>query len=140
MNIWSAISVILLFLGQSPTTKSVLGTITAINSSITDIEVKPDNALPISVKVVPATAVQRIAPGETDLKNAAAIATSDLAKGDRVLVTFGANAGEAQRVVVMSAGDIAKRNQIDQQDWQRRGISGIVAAKNGKDIIFKLRT
>src|SRR5690349_14173009 len=130
MNALSAIFIILLSLGQTPIAKSVLGTITAINSPITDIEVKPDNAVPVSVKVVSTTAVQRVAPGETDLKNAAAIASSDLAKGDRVLVTFGANAGEAARVVVMSAGDIAKKNQVDQQDWQRRGLSGIVAAKN----------
>src|SRR5690349_6888135 len=94
MNIFSAISFILLLLGQTPTAKSVLGTITAINSPITDIEVKPDNAVAVSVKVVPATIVQRIAPGETDLKSATPIATSDLAKGDRVLVTFGSNAGE----------------------------------------------
>jgi hypothetical protein len=120
--------------------KSILGTITVIQSPVNEIEVKPDTGPAVSVKMTPATIVQRIAPGQTDLKNAETIKVSDVQKGDRVLVTLAANASDVLRILVMSASDIAKRDQADQQDWTRRGISGIVAAKNGNQIIFKVRT
>jgi hypothetical protein len=43
-------------------------------------------------------------------------------------------------VVIISAADIAKRDEADRQDWNRRGISGIVSGKNGSQILLKLRT
>src|SRR5215469_14281889 len=61
--------------------------------------------LPENVKVM------RIAPGETDLKNATAITVQDLQNGDRVLVQ--GKAGEdgksliALRIVVMKQSDVA---------------------------------
>src|SRR5215469_5231494 len=130
----------LLVAAQTTGNKSILGTVTAIQPPATEIEVKPDNGTPVSVKLTSTTTVQRIAPGQTDLKKAEAINISEVQKGDRVLVTLAANASDVLRFLVMSATDIAKRDQADQQDWIRRGISGIVAAKNGNQIIFKTRT
>src|SRR5215471_6430896 len=37
----------------------------------------------------------------------------------------------------MAAIDIAKRDDVDRQDWAKRGISGIVAAKNGNQILLQ---
>jgi hypothetical protein len=144
MNKIAAICLVLILFSPvsrtAQATKSILGTVTNIPSPASEIEVKPDSGTPLSVKVTTTTAVQRIAPGERDLKNASAINLSDLVKGDRVLVTLAPNASDALRILVMSATDIAKRDQADQQDWIKRGISGIVAAKTGNQIIFKVRT
>ena len=127
-------------LGQTPGTKSVIGAVASFNQDTKAIEVKPDNAAPVAVKLLPNTAVQRIAPGETNLANAVAITASEISTGDRVLVTLASNGMDALRIVIIPAADIAKRDEADRQDWAKRGIGGIVSAKNGKQILLKLKT
>jgi hypothetical protein len=86
------------------------------------------------------TLAQKIAPGEKDLKQAETIAVTELAKGDRVLVTLEPDSTRIRRIVVMSAKEIASRNEADRLDWQKRGVAGIVAAKNGNEITLKNKT
>jgi hypothetical protein len=125
---------------QTAATKSVLGTVTSFNKEAKNLDVKPENGAAVPVKLLPNTIVQRIAPGATNLANASTIAATDIAVGDRVLVTVAANGSDVLRVVVMSATDIAKRDDADRQDWVKRGLSGIVSAKNGEQILLKIRT
>src|SRR5438477_3118287 len=124
-------------IAQTSTTKSVLGTVSSFNRDTKTMEVKPDNAAPVPVKLSGNTVVQRIAPGQTDLKSAVATDLSEVSTGDRVLVTLASNGTDVLRIVVISATDIAKRDDADHQDWIRRGISGIVSAKNGNQILLK---
>ncbi len=126
-----------ILLTQAPATKSVLGTVTSFNKEANALEVKADNAPPVPVKLLSNTAVQRIAPGETSLAKATPISAAEIATGDRVLVNFAANGSDALRVVVMAASDLAKRDDADRQDWTKRGISGIVAAKTGNQILLQ---
>jgi hypothetical protein len=125
---------------QTAATKSVTGTVTLFNKETKSLEVKPENGTPVPIKLLPNTIVQRIAPGATTLANAATIAASDIAVGDRVLVTLAANGTDVLRVIVMAASDIAKRDEADRQDWIKRGISGVVSAKNGDQVLLKIRT
>src|SRR5436853_4675070 len=125
---------------QTSTPKSVLGTVTSFNAETKAIEVKPDNAAPVPLKLLANTIVQKIAPGETNLRNAVAISSSEVAIGDRALLTVASNGSDVLRIVVMSANDIAKRDDVDRQDWIKRGISGIVSAKNGNQILLKIKT
>jgi hypothetical protein len=125
---------------QAPANRSVLGTITSFNSETKAIDVKPDNAAAVPVKLLANTILQRITPGQTDLRNAVAIPLTEVVVGDRVLVTLGSNGADALRLIVMSASDIAKRDEADRQDWAKRGISGIVSAKNGNQVLLKTRT
>ena len=115
-------------------------TVTLFNKETKSLDVKPENGANVPIKLVPNTIVQRIAPGATSLANAATIAASDIAVGDRVLVTLAANGTDVLRVIVMAATDIAKRDEADRQDWIKRGISGVVSAKNGDQILLKIRT
>ncbi len=82
-------------------------------------------ALPENVRVV------RIAPGATDLKNATPITVEDLQKGDRVLVQGKASDDGksmiAVRVVVMKQSDVTAKQQQEKDDWQKRGIGGLVS-------------
>lgn len=82
--------------------------------------------LPENVRVL------RIAPGETDLKNATPIMVQDLQNGDRVLVQGKAaddgKAIVALRIVVMKQSDVAAKQQKEREDWQKRGIGGLVSA------------
>src|SRR5437762_10600029 len=134
------IAAVAVLLAQAPANKSVLGTITSFNRDTKAIEVKPDNAAPVPVKLLANTVIQRIAPGETNLRSAVAIELSEVTIGDRVLVTLAANGADVLRIVVMAATDIAKRDDADRQDWNKRGISGIVSGKNGNQILLKIKT
>jgi len=120
--------------------KAVVGSITAFKAEDALVMVKPDNTDAVSVKLTPDTVFQRIAPGERDLKKAAAMNMTDMALGDRVLVSFKTGSTEALRILVMSSTDIQKRNEADSLDWTRRGVSGVVAAKAGNVLTLKKRS
>ncbi len=119
--------------------KAILGSITAFKAEDAIVVVKPDNTDAVSVKLTPETIFQRVAPGEHDLKKATAMNMTDMALGDRVLVSFKTGTTEALRILVMSATDITKRHEADQLDWTKRGISGVVASKAGNIITLKKR-
>ena len=128
-------------IAQTSATKSVLGTVSSFNKDAKTLDVRPDNGAPVPVKLLGSTLVQRVAPGQTSLANATTIQPSDIATGDRVLVTVASNGSDAIRVVVISAADIAKRDDADRDDWNKRGISGIVASKTGNQVLLqKIKT
>jgi len=128
-------------IAQTSATKSVLGTVSSFNKDAKTLDVRPDNGAPVPVKLLGSTLVQRVAPGQTSLANATTIQPSDIATGDRVLVTVASNGSDAIRVVVISAADIAKRDDADREDWNKRGISGIVASKTGNQVLLqKIKT
>ena len=65
---------------------------------------------------------------------------TDIARGDRVLVSFVEGMPEARRIVVVSASDIARRNAAERLDWEKRGISGVVSGRDGDDIVVETRS
>jgi hypothetical protein len=119
--------------------KAILGSISAFKAEDAVVVVKPDNTDAVNVKLTPETVFQRVAPGEHDLKKAATMNMTDMALGDRVLVSFKPGTTEALRILVMSATDITKRNEADSLDWTKRGISGVVTAKAGNTVTIKKR-
>ena len=121
---------------QAPANTSFVGTVAAFKSG-TEIEFKPDTGAPVDVQVTPDTLAQKIAPGETSLKNAVGANITDLMIGDRVLVTLESGTNNARRVVIMSATDISRRDEADRQDWNTRGLSGVVAERNGDTIAIR---
>lgn len=121
-------------LGQ--TGKSFIGTVTAFKPD-TVVEIKPDNVAATDIKITPDTVAQRVAPGETSLKNAAAANITDLLVGDRVLVTLDVDGKSARRIVIMSASEIRKRDDADREDWNARGIAGIVGGISGDTITLR---
>ncbi|MGO9110946.1 MAG: DUF5666 domain-containing protein [Thermoguttaceae bacterium] len=76
------------------------------------------------------TKILRVPPGEKDLKNATALQAQDLQPGDRVLVRGQASADGhtivALAVIVMKQADVAAKQQQDRDDWQKRGVGGLV--------------
>jgi hypothetical protein len=80
------------------------------------------------------------APGEKDLNHAQPASVADIARQDRVMVSFVDGMADARRIVVVSATAIARRNAAERLDWEKRGISGIVAARNGDEIALEVRT
>jgi hypothetical protein len=119
--------------------KPVLGTVTGFKMESLEIQVKADTGEVITAKLQPYTIALKLAPGETDLKKAETIKVTDVVAGDRVLATVETASGDLRRLIVMSAGDIAKRNAADRATWQTRGVSGAVAAKKGDEITVRIR-
>jgi hypothetical protein len=119
--------------------KAILGSITAFKPEDLVVVVKPDNTDAVNVTLTPETIFQRVAPGERDLKKAAAMNMTDMALGDRVLVSFKPGTTEAMRILVMAATDITKRNEADRLDWTKRGVSGVVTAKKDGVVTLKMR-
>ncbi len=88
----------------------------------------------ITAKLTVSTKILRVPPGEKDLKNATALQAQDLQPGDRVLVRGQAATGgdghaiviSALAVIVVKQADVAVKQQHDLDDWQKRGVDGIV--------------
>jgi hypothetical protein len=104
------------------------GTITAISGDT--LTVKSDTDGERQVEVPSTAAIKSIAPGQTDLKSAETIPFSDLTAGDRVLVTPDPKAtgptAQALRIIAMKQSDLALKQQRDREDWQKRGVGGLV--------------
>lgn len=126
-------------MGQVPP-RSVVGTVTDFKVDSMELVVKPDRGEATFVRFGPETEVVRVAPGELDLAKAGPAKLTDISLGDRVLVSFVAGMTEARRVVVISAADIAKRDEAERLDWRKRGVSGVVVSKNGSEVILEARS
>ncbi len=105
-----------------------VGTITAISGDT--LTVKTDQGEARQVEVPSTAVLKRVAPGEKDLSKAQAIQFSDLAVGDRALVKLDPNApagaSQALQIVAVKQEDLALKQQQEREDWQRRGVGGLV--------------
>jgi hypothetical protein len=109
------------------------GTITGINGSA--ITVKTDAGEVREVEIPAKASLKRVAPGQKDLSSAETIQLSDLTIGDRVLVWPDPKAAgtttQALRLVAIKQEDLAKKQQKDREDWQQRGVGGLVKNVDG---------
>jgi hypothetical protein len=107
-----------------------IGAIKSIAGSV--ITLTPDSGPEINVTVQPGTHVVRIAPGEKTLKNATPVQLQDLQIGDRILVagkaSDDAKSIAAASIVVMKRSDVEAHKEENLQDWQKRGLGGLVKA------------
>jgi hypothetical protein len=114
---------------SASTTAKVVGTIQSLATN--KLVVKPDDGADRNIAVQDTTHYLQVNPGEKDLKKAVPIHLQDLQTGDRVLV-LGKDGQDkslaAGYVIVMKKIDLEARQRQEQQDWQKRGIGGLVSA------------
>lgn len=118
----------------------VVGTVAAWKPETAELEITPDKGDSLLVRLTSDSLVQKVAPGEKDLKHAEAIPATDIAPGDRVLVVLVDGSRDIRRIVVMPAKDISGRDEADRQDWTKRGVAGVVTAKTGSEITLRVRS
>ena len=120
----------------------VIGAVTSIDANGKKLGIKPDSGSISTVNVDDKTVYLRVAPGEKSLKNAAHIALTDIAEGDRVLAIgqTDQNALTAARVIVMSKTALAQKHEHDREDWQTRGIAGTITAIDPSDKTITIAT
>jgi hypothetical protein len=117
-----------------------VGTIKSIQADSITVAAESGGDGDTIAKLTGSTKILRVPPGEKDLKNATALRPQDLQTGDRVLVrgqaaTEGNGDGRtivinALSVIVMKQADVAAKQQHDRDDWQKRGVGGLVTNVN----------
>jgi hypothetical protein len=126
--------------GQAPS--RFVGTITAVNGNT--LTVKTDSDGERQVEVPSTAAIKRIAPGQKDLSTADTIQFRDLETGDRVLVKLDPDApgptAQALQIVAVKQADVALKQQKDREDWQRRGVGGLVKSVDATAGVLVLTT
>lgn len=114
------------------TSNRVMGELKAIDPAAKQITVKTDASSVVTVTLADSTGYSRIPPGEKTLDKAAKITFADLGVGDRVLavgkVADDYKSATARTLIVISKGDIAKKQEAERLEWRRRGIVGVVSA------------
>ena len=105
-----------------------LGTIQLIKGN--SLTIASDGGSTVHVTVEDSTRILRTEPGAKDLKGATPIPLSECETGDRVLVR-GTPASDGQSLVALSLivikrTDVAAKQQHEREDWQKRGIGGLV--------------
>jgi hypothetical protein len=151
----AAIGIITL-LGSSPsfaqaadlniTAKYAIGEVKAIDAAAKQLTIKTDAGSVVIVSFGDKTTYKRLAPGETSLTNATDVTLADLAEGDRVMargnVSEDRKSVPAVQIVVMTKGDLAKKQEAERAEWRRRGILGVITAlkPETKEITISHRT
>jgi hypothetical protein len=117
---------------QTAAPARLTGTVTAVNASANQVSIKSDKGETIALTLTSRSYILRMPPGETDAKKAVKIAIADLAVGDRVAATYQPSSDEkimeARTLLVMSKADVAEVHLKEEEDWKKRGTTGIVTA------------
>jgi hypothetical protein len=119
--------------GEAPSGTSVQQAIGAIRS-IADggFALTCDSGQQVEVTLQEPVRILRVAPGQKDLKQATPLEKRDLQIGDRVLVrgklASDAHSFLARVVVVMKQSDVAAKQEKEREDWQKRGVGGLVTS------------
>jgi Domain of unknown function (DUF5666) len=115
--------------GGTQVAKAV-GTIKSIQADA--IVVASESGGEVTARLAGSTKILRVPPGEKDLKSATVLQMQDLQPGDRVLVRGQASTDghtiAALAVIVMKQSDVTAKLQHDRDDWQKRGVGGLVTA------------
>jgi Domain of unknown function (DUF5666) len=96
------------------------------------VTITTDAGASATVSVQPTTKIVRVAPGQTDLKTAVPVELKDLQVGDRVFVRWKTSDTTqpvaAIGIILMKRADVDAKQQHDREDWQKRGVGGLVSA------------
>jgi len=113
---------------------SVYGKVTEIKGAAGEVTVKTDAGSILVVKLSEKTTYERMPAGETDRTKAVKIALVDIAVGDgiyaRGYVSEDRKSVPAQKIIVVSQSDIARKQEKERAEWKQRGIMGIVSGLN----------
>jgi hypothetical protein len=107
-----------------------VGVVTQIKPG--NLTLRLDAGTELQVQLPEDVTVLRVPPGAKDLKTAAHITVGEINPSDRVLVrgrfSDDQKSFQATSVVVMTRSDLAAAHEAEAQDWQRRGVGGVVKA------------
>jgi Cu/Ag efflux protein CusF len=126
--------------------KGAIGEVKSIDAPSKLITIKTDAGSTVMVLFTDKTTYKKLAPGERTLSSATDITFGDVAEGDRIwargTVAEDRKSVSALQIVVMSKGDIAKKQEAERLEWRRRGILGVITAlkTEANEITIQTRT
>jgi hypothetical protein len=126
--------------------KHAIGEVKSIDAAAKQLTIKTDAGSTVTVSVSDKTTYKKLAPGEQSLTNATDTTFADLGEGDRVMargtVSEDRKSVPALMVIVMTKGDLAKKQEAERAEWRRRGILGVITAlkPEAKEITISNRT
>ena len=110
--------------------KFAIGEVKSIDTSGKLITIKTDAGATVMVLYTDRTTYKKLAPGEKSLANATDITVADVGEGDRVMargtVAEDRKSVSALQLIVMSRGDLAKKQEAERAEWRRRGVLGVI--------------
>ena len=119
-----------------------VGTVKAIDGNT--VTVMTESGSEVRVLVQESTRILRIAPGQKDLKDTTPMQRQDLQVGDRMIIrgslTEDAKSVMASSLLVMKKVDIQERQKQEREDWQKRGVGGLVQAIDASSGAITLST
>ena len=128
------------------TDKGAVGEVKSIDPATKQLTIKTDAGSVVIVSVTDKTRYRKLAPGDQNLTNATDVTSADVAEGDRVwargTVAADRKSVPALQVVIMTKGDLAKKQEAERLEWRRRGILGVITAlkPETKEITISNRT
>ena len=126
--------------------KHAIGEVKAIDAATKQMTIKTDAGSTVTVSVSDKTTYKRLAPGEQSLTNATDITFADVGEGDRIMargtVSEDRKSVPALQIIVMTKGDLVKKQEAERLEWRRRGILGVITAlkPDTKEITISNRT
>jgi hypothetical protein len=106
-----------------------VGTVAAISGNA--ITLATDTGSTTNILIQDSTRLVRIAPGQKDLKDAIPIQLQEVGVGDRILArgkpSDDGKSVVASSVVLMKESDVTAKQERDREDWQKRGVGGLVS-------------
>lgn len=130
---------------QQPARTNLVGAVQAIDPANGQITLHTDDGRTVTVVPHAGARFLRLPPGEKSLAAATPITAADIGAGDRVLargeLSDDKTSLAATTLVIMTKADIAKKQQADQAEWQKRGVGGLVTAVDAKagEVTIKTR-
>jgi hypothetical protein len=126
--------------------KHAIGEVKAIDVATKQITMTTTAGSTVTVSVNDRTTYKKLAPGEKTLTNATDVTFADVAEGDRIMargtVSEDRKSVPALQVIVMTKGDLTKKQEAERLEWRRRGILGVITAlkPDTKEITISNRT
>jgi hypothetical protein len=126
--------------------KHAIGEVKTIDGPQKILSIKTDAGTTVFVTITDRTVYKRLPPGEKDLTKATDITVADIGEGDRIMargtVAADRKSVPALMIIVMTKGDLAKKQETERLEWRRRGILGVITAlkPDAKEITITNRT
>ncbi|MGA2739908.1 MAG: hypothetical protein ABSG65_21025 [Bryobacteraceae bacterium] len=131
---------------QQPARTNLLGAVEAVDQASGQITLRTDDGKTVTITPHAGARFLRLLAGEKSLANATPITAHDIGAGDRVLargeLSEDKTALAASTLVIMTKADIAQKQQTDQAEWRKRGVTGLVTAVDAKtgEVTINTRT
>jgi len=126
----------------APAATFTTGTVTKVDAAAKSLTLKTEAGTEFIVTLDTKSTVRSIPLGVTDLTKATVIQIGDVKVGDRVQARGKVEDQKvtATSLLVMSQSEVAKKQQADQADWDKRGVSGLVTSVSGDSVTIGVRT